>query len=160
MLSSYYVKRAIKSEAPPTTELKGRLIKMTRVVHAIFGLMTEVGEFTDIFKRHIFYGTEIDRVRVEEELGDIFWYIAIILDFFGLDAGHIMGKNLNKLQGKKGRYKKGFNEEEATNRDLDQEYAQPKVLSLTTTNSTFAEFASLHSTQTILQRSAPTVAPF
>lgn len=45
--------------------------------HAGFGLMTEVGELLDTYKRHSFYGTELDRKNLVEEVGDILWYIAL-----------------------------------------------------------------------------------
>lgn len=52
--------------------------KEKNLLHASLGLITELGELTDIYKRNIFYGKEIDLVNVKEELGDIMWYLAII----------------------------------------------------------------------------------
>lgn len=45
--------------------------------HATFGLVTEVGELVDSFKRHYFYGLELDTRNVKEEIGDILWYVAL-----------------------------------------------------------------------------------
>lgn len=52
--------------------------KEKNLLHASFGLITELGELVDIYKRNTFYGKDIDLVNVKEELGDIFWYLAII----------------------------------------------------------------------------------
>lgn len=45
--------------------------------HAIYGLTTETGEIVDIFKKLHFYGKPINRNHLREELGDLFWYIAL-----------------------------------------------------------------------------------
>ena len=46
-------------------------------VHMFRGVFTEVAEVLDIFKKHDAYGRKIDRDDLEEELGDIYWYIAV-----------------------------------------------------------------------------------
>lgn len=59
--------------------------KEKNLLHASFGLITELGKLVDIFKRNIFYGKEIDIVNVKEELGDLFWYLAIISREYNID---------------------------------------------------------------------------
>lgn len=46
-------------------------------LHAGYGLIAEIGEIADIFKRHIFYGKDIDIIHLKEEIGDAMWYLAI-----------------------------------------------------------------------------------
>lgn len=89
-----------------------------RLLHAMIGLCTESGEFQDMVKKHIFYGKEIDKVNLVEELGDLMWYIAVAADELGVSFEEIMEKNVAKLAA---RYKGGFSEEKAGNRDLKTE---------------------------------------
>ncbi len=42
------------------------------------GTVTEVGELADQVKRHVFYGLDLDKENLIEELGDIEWYLSII----------------------------------------------------------------------------------
>ena len=44
--------------------------------HMNIGVVTEIGELLDPFKKSFAYGKEIDWVNVGEELADICWYIA------------------------------------------------------------------------------------
>lgn len=46
------------------------------ILHMKLGIATEVGELYDIFKKHIAYGKELDLVHLQEELGDICFYVA------------------------------------------------------------------------------------
>ena len=43
--------------------------------HANVGMVTEVGELSDAYKRRDVYGKVFDKVNAIEELGDIFWYL-------------------------------------------------------------------------------------
>lgn len=86
--------------------------------HMLFGMSTEVGELQDIFKKNLAYRKEVDWVNVEEEIGDLLWYIAVMckINHFSLNA--IMEKNIAKL---KARYPDKFDEYHALHRDLEQE---------------------------------------
>ena len=45
------------------------------LLHMELGIITEVGEALDIFKKNLAYGKPIDYVNLGEELADICWYI-------------------------------------------------------------------------------------
>lgn len=45
------------------------------MLHLHSGIKGELGELTDIFKKHYIYGKELDMVHVSEEFGDIMWYV-------------------------------------------------------------------------------------
>lgn len=45
--------------------------------HAGYGLMTEVGELLDTYKRNKFYKTPLDNKNLIEEVGDILWYLSL-----------------------------------------------------------------------------------
>ena len=92
---------------------------ITKLLHAAFGLSTETGEFSDGLKRKLFYGKPLDLVNLEEELGDILWYIAEAMVALGVNPSSILKRNLAKL--KKVRFPEGFNSNNALNRDLDKE---------------------------------------
>ncbi len=115
-----YVKNAIKTESTDFEAMNERLNDdgLKRLLHAGIGLSTESGEFLDALKKHIFYGKELDRVNLAEEVGDLFWYIAIVADELGFKIEDVMERNITKL---KARYGEKFSEERAENRDLNTE---------------------------------------
>lgn len=120
MNSSDYIKNAIKTESVGFEAIENRLSQkgMFRLLHAGMGLSTEAGEFLDSLKKHIFYGKPLDKINLAEELGDLFWYCAIVADELGVEFEPIMERNIEKL---KARYGDRFNEEKAENRDLKRE---------------------------------------
>lgn len=98
-----------------------------RLLHAAMGLATEAGEIVDALKKHIYYGKELDLVNLEEELGDLSWYMAVMIDAMSqlgqtTSFERIWSLNISKLEK---RYGDEFSEEAAINRDLD---AERKVL--------------------------------
>jgi len=117
MNSEYYVKNAIATESPITTEMIDRLTNpdTIRLLHAAMGLTTESAEFVDMLKKHIFYGKPIDYPNACEELGDSLWYVAIAIDVLKVTMNEIMTMNIDKL---KLRYPEKFSNDKALNRDL------------------------------------------
>ncbi|ATH07678.1 hypothetical protein BIY24_06880 [Halobacteriovorax marinus] len=120
MNTQEYVKLAIKTESTDFESMNTRLQDdgLKRLLHAGIGLSTEAGEFLDALKKHIFYGKELDRVNLAEEMGDLFWYLAIVADELGVNMDDVMERNIEKL---KARYGEKFSEEKAENRDLKNE---------------------------------------
>ena len=108
-----YIKDAIRTESSKVF-LEGK----KRLLHAGIGIATESGEFLDALKKAIFYGKELDRVNLKEELGDLLWYIAIAMDELGTDFETEMERNIKKL---KARYPEKFRKEDALERDLEKE---------------------------------------
>ena len=120
MNSKDYIQNAIRTESTDFTSMNTRLNEdgTKRLLHAGIGLSTEAGEFLDALKKHIFYGKELDRVNLKEEMGDLFWYLAIACDELGVEFEPLMETNIAKL---KARYGEKFTEHKAENRDLDTE---------------------------------------
>lgn len=118
--SREYIKDAIRTESTDFASMNERLTNngTKRLMHAAFGLSTEAGEFLDAMKKHVFYGKDLDRVNLREELGDLFWYIAIACDELNVEFEPIMQRNIEKL---KARYGEKFTEEAAENRNLNKE---------------------------------------
>lgn len=90
----------------------------SRLLHAIIGVCTEGGEALDVMKKNLFYGKEIDKTNLIEELGDLLWYIQLAADELGTTIPEIIQANIAKLRE---RYPVEFSEEKALERDLDKE---------------------------------------
>jgi NTP pyrophosphatase (non-canonical NTP hydrolase) len=120
MNSKEYIQNAIRTESTEFTAMNERLTSdgTKRLLHAGIGLSTEAGEFLDTLKKHIFYGKELDRVNLKEEMGDLFWYLAIACDELGVEFEPLMETNIAKL---KARYGEKFSEQKAEHRDLNHE---------------------------------------
>ena len=120
MNSKEYIQSAIKTESRDFNIIEERLkgSRIQRLLHASFGLSTESGELLDALKKHIFYGRPLDLVNISEEMGDLFWYLAILSDELGLEFEKIMEKNIEKL---KARYGHRFTENQAFERNLEKE---------------------------------------
>jgi NTP pyrophosphatase (non-canonical NTP hydrolase) len=88
------------------------------LLHAAIGMQTESAEFSDMLKKHLFYGKPLDVVNLTEELGDQMWYIAMALRALGTDFETVMERNISKLRV---RYPDKFTEDLAENRDLCKE---------------------------------------
>lgn len=54
-------------------------------IHCGMGSVTEVGELIDAYKRSVFYKKPLDLVNLTEEVGDVFWYIALGVNALGID---------------------------------------------------------------------------
>lgn len=74
------------------------------------GLSGEAGEFADMMKKHHGHGHELDREKAAKELGDVFWYLAVLADSLGFKLSEIATKNVQKL---KVRYPNGFTIEDS-----------------------------------------------
>jgi len=70
------------------------------LTHAIMGLSAEAGELMDEFKKWRFYhdGRSFPQKRLEEELGDIIYYVFAVCHELGVKPEDIMLQNRNKLR--------------------------------------------------------------
>lgn len=119
MKSEKYLKSALRTESNNFESINNRLDnEKIRLLHAAMGMQTEAAEFTDMLKKHIFYGKPLDEVNLKEELFDMTWYMAIALDALGYTFEEGFKTNIDKL---KARYPEKFTEEAATNRNLLKE---------------------------------------
>lgn len=91
--------------------------KLIRLLHGVMGIASEVEELIEALQKGI-EGGELDRVNWMEEIGDCFWYQNIIADVFGFTFDEVLKMNIEKLES---RYKKGFSETDANNRNLNSE---------------------------------------
>jgi len=105
----FYGRDSISSNVT-TYNVQG-VFKNPRCLHALIGLVTELPELLDAVAKNY-------RVNIKEEIGDLMWYLAILVDEYELDFDDILTLNLNKL---KARYPNKFTSHDALNRDLDKE---------------------------------------
>lgn len=86
--------------------------------HGIIGISTEAGELLDIIKKNVYYDKPVDFPNLNEELGDLMWYVAIICHAADFNFEAILNTNINKLRT---RYPDKFTNEYALNRNLTKE---------------------------------------
>jgi len=110
----------LRTEAPITQDTKLRLTEHARTLHHLVGLQTEVGELVDAFKKHIYYGQQLDRVNVVEEIGDIEYYLELLCDSLLVRRE---GARLRVVAKLKERYPERFTQKDAIDRDLGAERA-------------------------------------
>lgn len=92
---------------------------VSNIVVAALGLAGESGEVADHVKKALAQGHEIDCKKVSLELGDILWYVVLMVDAlyeefgFAVSPSDIPRWNIEKL---KERYPEGFDSERSRNR--------------------------------------------
>lgn len=90
-----------------------------REFHGILGLLTEAGELLELANLH---RTNANVVNIADELGDAFWYIAILADTTGLDIEEqVLEAVIAKLRK---RFPDKFEAALAVSRDKDVEIAE------------------------------------
>lgn len=92
------------------------------LLHAVLGIATEAGELMEAIEPLLYADNEhgkIDTTNLDEEMGDVYYYLMRMHDALQTDPDETMSRNLSKLLE---RYEHGeFNTEDALNRDTDQE---------------------------------------
>ena len=92
-------------------------VNVPRLITAAFGLVSEGGEFTEVVKKVLFQGKELDednRTRLVKELGDVAWYWANACTALNVDPLDVLELNAEKL---KARFPEGhFSAERSENR--------------------------------------------
>ena len=69
------------------------------LAHAVIGLSAEAGELLDEFKKWRFYddGRSFPQKRLEEELGDVLYYVFAVCNELNVKPEDIMWQNKNNL---------------------------------------------------------------
>lgn len=57
-----------------------KLDRADQIEHAQLGMISEVGEIANLYKRCLAYGRPFDAVNLLEEIGDVIWYLALFCD--------------------------------------------------------------------------------
>lgn len=87
--------------------------------HCSIGLVTEAAELLDAYKKHRFYGRELDLRNVKEEIGDLIWYLHILCDEIGYSLDQAKVDNIQKLAK---RYPDGFKDVVIRNQSVELDH--------------------------------------
>jgi NTP pyrophosphatase (non-canonical NTP hydrolase) len=81
-----YVKNVLVTEARDFAPLQDRFsqVRAIRLLHGAIGLASELAEIREMAQKK-----EIDEVNLKEEMGDLCWYMGIMVSELGLDPDSI-----------------------------------------------------------------------
>lgn len=68
-----------------------------RIPHVALGLAGEAGEVADLVKKSQYEGNRLDLEKLEEELGDVLWYLQCMCNYLGLTIEQLAKLNIQKL---------------------------------------------------------------
>ena len=91
------------------------------VMNALLGIAGESGEVCDYMKKCIFHDKTFDVDVVAAEIGDLCWYINLLVVSMGLTWEDILEMNIAKLEARYPDLR--FDPERANNRDVAAEQA-------------------------------------
>lgn len=89
------------------------LTKEQLISNMVFGINGETGEVTDILKKHLYHGHELDIQHLKEEIGDIMFYMVNLASMYEIDFSEVLQTNIDKLMK---RYPDGFDKNRSINR--------------------------------------------
>ena len=89
------------------------LSKKDQILNASIGLCGELGEVVDTLKKHYFQGHDLDVDHLKEEVGDVIYYLTLLMLLYDMDLSDTMFANWEKLDN---RYPEGFSSERSINR--------------------------------------------
>jgi NTP pyrophosphatase (non-canonical NTP hydrolase) len=69
-----------------------------RLIDAAAGLAEEAGEALSLVRKHLYQGRPLDRDRLEKELGDVLWCLAMTARAAGLSLESIATANVKKIE--------------------------------------------------------------
>ena len=81
---------------------------LPRLLTAVIGMQSETGEFSEIVKKCVFQGKDLDdasKYHLMRELGDIIWYWSQGVMSLGYSPSQVIEENIKKLEK---RYPNGF----------------------------------------------------
>ena len=82
--------------------------------NGVLGLAGEAGECADLLKKHYYQDGRNFVDDLEDELGDVLWYVAETAKALGLTLEEVAVRNVEKL---KKRYPEGFEAERSLHRE-------------------------------------------
>ena len=91
------------------------------VIHAALGIGGEAGEVLDHVKKAAFNNKPFDAAHVIAEVGDLMWYLNLLVSSLGTTWDHVLSVNIAKLEARYPDLK--FDAERCLNRDLAAEKA-------------------------------------
>lgn len=86
---------------------------------ALVGLQDELGEIAGPLKKYLWHGHGLDRSHLQDEVGDVLWYLATLCNALGIALEEALQGNIEKLQG---RYPDGFSCQRSRTRPSEGEH--------------------------------------
>ena len=83
--------------------------------NGVLGLVGEAGECADLVKKHYFQDHRPMVHLLEDDLGDVLWYVAETAAALGVTLEEVAKNNVEKLRK---RYPDGFDAERSLNREV------------------------------------------
>ena len=99
----------------------GGYIWVEEITHASLGIGGEAGEILDHIKKAVFNNKPLDAAHVIAEVGDLVWYLNLLVSSLGTTWDHVLSVNIAKLEARYPDLK--FDVERCLNRDLAAEKA-------------------------------------
>jgi len=99
---------------------------MDHVLHASLGIGGEAGEVLDHVKKVRFNDRPLDVDHIVAELGDIMWYINLMIQGLGLTWSTVLDKNIAKLEVRYPDLR--YDSEKSLNRDVAAEKAAMRAV--------------------------------
>lgn len=75
-----------------------KLLKNSHDLHLVSGLASEAGEVCAIFQKSSYKNAPLDLKALQEELGDVLFYVAAIADKYGMNLAELQLENIKKLR--------------------------------------------------------------
>lgn len=89
----------VKALVKPAEEISDNISPHTaQLLHMVLGIAGEAGELVDAIKKMAIYNKPLDLDNVEEELGDLEFYMEGLRQELDLNREIILQKNIQKLQ--------------------------------------------------------------
>ena len=101
-----YQELAMRTSRPEATQERN-------LINGCLGLAGETGEVSDIVKKYMFQGHQLEKEKILDECSDVLWYLTLTVKSIGYSLNDVMEHNIEKL---KKRYPNGFEEERSINR--------------------------------------------
>src|SRR4051812_2804109 len=85
-------------ESAAARTINPKLDDRDRLIDAAAGLSEEAGEALSVVRKHLYQGRALDRQKLEEELGDALWCLAMTARAAGMSLESIAAANIAKLE--------------------------------------------------------------
>lgn len=90
-----------------------------KLIEAAMGIGGEGGEIVDILKKVTFYNKDLDLKHIKEEIGDLLWYVNLMIHAVESSWSEVFEMNIAKLEARYPDLR--FDAKHAINRDVDAE---------------------------------------
>jgi len=68
-----------------------------RTILGALGLAGEAGEVVDLIKKGVMHGKGFDREQIILEMGDVCWYLTLLMREFNVTLDEVLEANIEKL---------------------------------------------------------------